>query len=278
MSGQIIATAPLDQISTSSGSWRRARLLLKLFRGARSPRANADRADATRLSGAGIFYLTSLGLVAAATVAAFFSAGFFLLVSPAGETISGSSGVATGALALAHSAASDRRPAAAEPEKSEPAPISIGFPAAAAAVQNGGQDGWPHQVQPDELTLKATSGAVGPPPNAVAHPPAAPAGAPPSPRLSNAEINELLGHGDTVLRTGDVASARLFYERAAAAGDGRAALRLGVTFDPGFLARLGLAKVQADEAAARSWYSRALDLGVPEAKGQLTNLDPPQGQ
>lgn len=72
--------------------------------------------------------------------------------------------------------------------------------------------------------------------------------------------------------TGDVVSARLFYERAAAAGDGRAALRVGATFDPTFLGRTGLGKVQADPAEALSWYSRAVDLGVADAKRQLDKL------
>lgn len=104
------------------------------------------------------------------------------------------------------------------------------------------------------------------------------AGALPSPSLSAAEIGELLEHGDALLRTGDIVSARLFYERAAAAGDGRAALRVGATFDPDFLGRAGLAKVQADAAQARLWYSRALDLGAGEAKHQLENLATRQGQ
>ena len=95
--------------------------------------------------------------------------------------------------------------------------------------------------------------------------------------LSAAEVSELLQPGDSLLRIGDVASARLFYERAAAAGDGRAALRLGAIFDPGILERLGFSKLRADAAEARLWYSRALDLGVIEAKRQLNGLETRQG-
>jgi len=107
--------------------------------------------------------------------------------------------------------------------------------------------------------------------------------APPSPdapnaSLSAAEVTELLAHGDALLRTGDIASARLFYERAADAGDGRAALRLGATFDPAFLGLAGLRNVQGDAAEARSWYSRALDLGAAEAKRQLNSLETKQGR
>jgi hypothetical protein len=68
------------------------------------------------------------------------------------------------------------------------------------------------------------------------------------------------------MRTGDVTSARLFYERAAGAGEGRAALRVGATFDPAFLDRAKLGRMQADAAIARSSYSRALDLGATDDK------------
>jgi TPR repeat protein len=112
-----------------------------------------------------------------------------------------------------------------------------------------------------------------PAPNA----PAATALAPPTSGLSNAELTELLHHGDALLRNGDVASARLFYERAAGAGDGRAALRLGATFDPEFLDRLGLGKLQANPAEARSWYNRARDLGVVDAKRRLNSLETSRG-
>jgi hypothetical protein len=107
---------------------------------------------------------------------------------------------------------------------------------------------------------------------------AAPGLAPPVSGLSSAEMTELLEHGDALLRTGDVASARLFYERAASSGDGWAALRLGATFDPSFLGRLGLGKLQSNAAEARSWYSRALQLGVKEAARPLSGLDTSQGR
>jgi TPR repeat protein len=89
---------------------------------------------------------------------------------------------------------------------------------------------------------------------------------------------ELLAHGDSLLHNGDIASARLFYERAAGAGDGRAALRLGATFDPEFLGRLGLDKLQANPAEARSWYSRARDLGTVDAKPQPNSFETRQGK
>jgi hypothetical protein len=107
---------------------------------------------------------------------------------------------------------------------------------------------------------------------------AAPSPDAPNASLSAAEVTELLAHGDALLRTGDIASARLFYERAAAAGDGRAALRLGATFDPAFLGVAGLRNIRGDAAEARSWYSRAFDLGAAEPKRQLNSLETEQGR
>ena len=59
----------------------------------------------------------------------------------------------------------------------------------------------------------------------------------PTARLSNAEIAGLLARGDDLLRVGDVASARLFYERAAEAGNGQAALRMAATSKRHFSSR-----------------------------------------
>ena len=72
----------------------------------------------------------------------------------------------------------------------------------------------------------------------------------------------------------DVTSARLFYERAAQAGDGQAALRMGMTFDPVFLERSGIRGAQGDLARAISWYNRAAALGnntAEELKSILTS-------
>jgi TPR repeat protein len=93
----------------------------------------------------------------------------------------------------------------------------------------------------------------------------APAASPPSSQ-AYAEIAALVARGDSLLGVGDIASARLFYERAADAGDGPAALRLGATFDPGFLDRAGLHSIHADPGQAETWYRRARELGDAAAK------------
>jgi hypothetical protein len=102
------------------------------------------------------------------------------------------------------------------------------------------------------------------------HPPAVP-------RLSDSEITVLLRRGDALLGTGDITSARLFYEhvyeRAADAESGLAALRLGATYDPMFASRAG-ARATVDPAQALLWYRRALQLGVGEAEQRIERLDP----
>ena len=85
------------------------------------------------------------------------------------------------------------------------------------------------------------------------------------PTDSPAKTAALVARGDSFLGAGDIASARLFYERAADAGYGLAAFRLGATFDPVFLDRAGMRNtIRADPEQAASWYRRARELGMPQ--------------
>ncbi|HEX3522214.1 MAG TPA: hypothetical protein VHT52_09020 [Stellaceae bacterium] len=87
-----------------------------------------------------------------------------------------------------------------------------------------------------------------------------------TPMLLPAEqITVLLARCDEFVRMRDIASARLLYERAADAGNGRAALRMGESFDPAFLNRIGIYRMAGDRQLALSWYRRARDLGDAEA-------------
>jgi hypothetical protein len=98
----------------------------------------------------------------------------------------------------------------------------------------------------------------------------------PSNQQRPAENAALVTRGDAFLSTGDIVSARLFYERAADGGDGAAALRLGATFDPNFLSRTGIRGAPSDRAQASSWYRRALDLGNSAAQEALRDLEQPR--
>ena len=81
----------------------------------------------------------------------------------------------------------------------------------------------------------------------------------------------LLERGDRLFGVGDIASARLFYERAADAGDAQAALRLGGTYDPAFLQRAQL-RLPGDPKLAVFWYRRAQELGAGEAQLLLSGM------
>ena len=82
----------------------------------------------------------------------------------------------------------------------------------------------------------------------------------------------LVARGDTLFGTGDITSARLFYERAADAGSGQAALRLGESYDPSFLEQAHLRAVRGDPAVAIKWYKRARELGASEADLLLMSI------
>ena len=106
-------------------------------------------------------------------------------------------------------------------------------------------------------------------------PPAAPtSGAVSTPPTNNAPIKAtpdpaLLARGDASFAVGDLAAARLFYERAANAGDAQAALRLGQTYDPAFLAQIKGSRVRPDASAAVRWYLQADNLGAADAAMML---------
>ena len=252
--------------------------------------ANAAREPSRRISeGAplslgSLLYLSSVGLIAAGIVAVFFGTGFSLLVPTGGATISGSaSKVGPEAVSLLPALGNDQQQTfsdqASAPDNKDGAQSSTASPAPSQSPVIVGKDDVPQpdrvsasQGPADTSVLPANAPVSGP------NSPAATALAPPISGLSKAELTELLHHGDTLLRIGDISSARLFYERAADAGDGRAALRLGASFDPEFLGRLGLGKLQADPAEARSWYSRARDLGEIDAKRRLNSLETRQGE
>jgi TPR repeat protein len=91
--------------------------------------------------------------------------------------------------------------------------------------------------------------------------------------MTAAKIAKLLARGDAFVFMGDIAAARAFYQRAADAGDGQAALRVGATFDPAFLSRAGLRGTLGDPVQARSWYRRGLDLGAPKSESRRNDLE-----
>jgi type II secretory pathway predicted ATPase ExeA len=103
------------------------------------------------------------------------------------------------------------------------------------------------------------------------------AASPPRPILTNSlppeKVILLLRRADTLLQQGDVLTARLLYERAAAAGSGEGAIGAGKTYDPGFLATIDAPGLRGDSARAIEWYrTAAVTLGDREAGDRLRAL------
>lgn len=84
----------------------------------------------------------------------------------------------------------------------------------------------------------------------------------------------LMRQGDSAMLHGNVAQARLFYERAAMVHQASSAapLAVGKTFDPNILSSLGVGGSFADPVAARAWYGRARTLGDSAAADLLARL------
>ena len=229
-------------------------------------------------------YLVSVGLVAVLIIAVFFGIGFSLLAQNTEQIVGGSRtryrgtevvvpvraelppSAAAAPLPVAPLAQGPAAREAPMPENSDPAgeaPVSAATGAplsrAAPALTSTAREATltpPATVSPVELK-SSFPGATTP---ATARP-------------AVAKVAELLARGDSFIVVGDIASARVFYERAADAGDRRAALRMGATFDPAFLSRARLRSTLGDLAQARSRYRRALDLAGARAERPRNGVD-----
>jgi hypothetical protein len=177
-----------------------------------------------------------------------------------------------GSLAQRIAALSPPTPPSTADSANAPAPMGNAAPEASVA----------EPPPPAVLTSSATSQTALPAETSSALPAAAspvetPAAKLPAPVAEpdapTAEIAALVARGDTFLQARDVASARLFYERAADAGDAAAAMRMGGTFDPTFLARAGIPNTRGDQREALSWYRRSRDLGDAEAERLLKTFE-----
>ena len=89
----------------------------------------------------------------------------------------------------------------------------------------------------------------------------------------NPENAALMEKGRVLMKSGDIASARLLFQRLANAGIADAALALAATYDPRYLAQHNLIGVAGDETKAHNWYQRASELGSVEAGRILARTD-----
>jgi hypothetical protein len=85
----------------------------------------------------------------------------------------------------------------------------------------------------------------------------------------------LSAQGLVALAVGDISGSRLYLERAAEAGDVRALMALGETYDPATLARIGALGIKGDTGKARDYYARALAAGMGAARERIAALEAP---
>ncbi len=219
--------------------------------------ARRDRAPSIGL----VANLAAIVVVAAATIGVFFGIAFALLQPPANPAVPQ---VPIRERSAGAVAAVPRRILA----------VSAAMAAGPAGVPKlaGEASASPRARAAPLPTLRIS----GPGPNTVSA--AKPVGQPSRslPAVANLPERQLAGlvaRGDAFFRAGDIASAQLFYERAAEGGDGQAALRAGATFDPTFLASIGLRRMHGDRTKALFWYRRAIGLGAGNAEPYLNSLE-----
>jgi len=128
----------------------------------------------------------------------------------------------------------------------------------------------PPAVAPKAATLPAiVSPAVAAPAPAAAAATEAAATATTDAAQSVYRGDDLVALGNDLLWTGDIATARLYFERAAEAGNAHAALLVGETYDGPLLSKLGVRGMRGDPQEATRWYERARDLGDADAVKRL---------
>ncbi|WP_158815332.1 hypothetical protein [Methylocapsa sp. S129] len=85
----------------------------------------------------------------------------------------------------------------------------------------------------------------------------------------------LCAQGLVAMAAGDIAGARPYLERAAEAGDVRALMVLGESYDPMTLARMGVLGIKGDAGKARDYYAKALAAGMGAARERMAALEAP---
>ena len=162
---------------------------------------------------------------------------------------------------------------AAQPANPEPPAAASGVAAARKIQPAGLTSGSPSR---DEITaayqsaLRTRVVAVEPAAREVAPPPQPTA--PAARRIDPDELAMLLKRAKGLLTIGDINSARLLLERAADAQEAEAALMLAGTYDSQVLGTHDMRSVTPDPAAARLLYQKAAQLGSPDARRRLSQL------
>jgi hypothetical protein len=78
-----------------------------------------------------------------------------------------------------------------------------------------------------------------------------------------------------LMRTGDIAAARLLFEELVMTGSARGARAMAETFDPAFLEDYRITGLRPDIEAAKKWYRRAAQMGDPVSASRIGRLETP---
>ena len=177
------------------------------------------------------------------------------LLRPPGASVSHRSPAPHGSGFVGHALAEKARGGAAQPV---PAPARDEIQEVA---QHGQRDQQPATAAPEDHVPIADSP---PPPERTSGEKAA--------VLPPAIIEALLSRGEAMVATGNIAGARLLFERAACAGNARGAGETAKMYDSEFLASLHVKGIEPNASLAASWYRRAAALGDSEAEARLRQL------
>jgi hypothetical protein len=144
--------------------------------------------------------------------------------------------------------------------EAEPAQAAAASEAAVVAPSDAARASAPEAArpQPDQSVIATSEVGNSRPESAPA--PASETGAARKP-AAREDVGALTEQGKQFFETGDLAAARILFGRAAKAGDAKAAIAMGATYDPVVLAERGVRGVAADLDKARAWYERAKDMG-----------------
>jgi hypothetical protein len=191
---------------------------------------------------------------------------------PLAEAVKPTSGPASSGTPLSVSDASAPAKPAVGTSIAPPAPAEPDKPAAAARSSDS------QPVVATSTPPAISSGNEGPgvsrSGSTAAGPANVPQDTPPVAEGSTAELATLLlARGGELLDTGDVAGARLLFERVAKGGSGRAAVAAGMTYDPRFLEQIGAHGITPNPAVAATWYELAKALGESQGAELLKGLE-----
>jgi hypothetical protein len=92
----------------------------------------------------------------------------------------------------------------------------------------------------------------------------------PAPERDSVKLNALVARGEQLLASGEIAAARLFFQRAATDGDARGARGLARTYDEKVLESLSVRGFVGNRAEAQRWYLKAAELEADQTRSSAS--------